>query len=361
MGGSPVKVAFDNPPSIVAVRLGPIYLFQERLRALAAHYGFTPVAVRVAHPRDKAKIERPFQDIDRAFLYGRTFESLADLNEKAVAWLDPWNARDHGTTRERPIDRLEEERKILLALPARPFDLRVTVPVTVAPDFTVAFDGVRYSVPPRLVGERERRVLVRANEAAIEVVAGEEVVARHERSGKKGARIVLEEHRAELRALKREAREAALARRGEATDPDGYDRASRELLSYGDDGERYLAALVATYRGGARHELRRTLEVRERVGEPAFKLALSRAATYGAAGAQVIERIALDLVRRGEVERRGVDPATGGSTAVARPEVSVRPLSYYHEILEAEARATPEGQRTEKPGEQESEKGDETP
>jgi hypothetical protein len=168
---------------------------------------------------------------------------------------------------------------------------------------------------------------------------------------------VLEEHRAELRTLRREARVGALERGGETPDPDGYDRASRELLSYGDDGEKYLAALVAAYRGGARHELRRTLEVRERVGEPAFRVALSRAATYGAAGAQVIERIAIDLVRRGEVERRGPELAAAGTTAVARPEVPVRPLSYYQEILEAEARATPEGPKAEEP----SEKGDETP
>jgi len=357
MGGSPVKVAFDNPASIVAIRLGPIYRFQERLLALAAHYGFTPVAVRVAHPRDKAKVERPFQDIERAFLYGRAFESLGHLNEEARRWLETWNARIHGTTRERPIERLEVERKALLALPARPFDLRVSLPVGIAPDFTVAFDGVRYSVPPRLVQGRDRRVLVRADEATVEIVHGDEVVARHERCGRKGARIVLEEHRAELRALRREAREVALARKGETEDPDGYDRASRELLSYGDDGEKYLAALVATYRGAARHELRRTLEVRERMGEPAFRLALARAAAYGAAGAQVIERIARDLVRRGEVDRKAADLASP-PPAVDRPDVPVRPLSYYHDILEAEARATP---RTRRAGEEPIEKGGEAP
>jgi len=344
-GGSPVKLVFDNPPSIVAVRLGPIYRFQERLLALTRHYGITPVAARVRHPRDKAKVERPFQDIERAFLYARSFQSLTHLNAEAERWLETWNRRIHGTTGECPVDRLEEERKHLLPLPARAFDVRVNLPVLVALDFTVAFDGVRYSVPPRLVGQR---VLVRADEAKVEILAGEQVVACHERSGRKGARIVLEAHKAELRAMRREARREALERReGGEPDPDGYDRASREILSYGNEGEQYLAALVATYRGAARHELRRTLEVRDRLGAEAFRLALARAAAYGAAGANVIERIASDLIRRGDVKRPFDAPVPPSvPSTVVGPEVPIRPLAYYQQILEDEARTAPSNDTT---------------
>jgi hypothetical protein len=168
------------------------------------------------------------------------------------------------------------------------------------------------------------------------------VIARHERSGKKRERIVLDEHRAELRAMRRDARAAASAARGAgATDPDGYDAASRELLGYGLDGERYLAALVSLYRGGARHQLRLTLEVRARLGDELFRCALERAAAYGAAGAAVIERIADDLVRRGVVARPPPDlGATADATALGRlADVTVRPLAYYHEILAAESAA----------------------
>ena len=128
---------------------------------------------------------------------------------------------------------------------------------------------------------------------------------------------------------------------GRAPDPDGYEASVRDfMLTFGDAGEKYLAALVATFRGGARHELRRTLEVRERVGEGAFRRALERAAAYGAAGGATIERIAEDLIRRGAVTRRAPDPRTPLLRNTS-PEVPIRPLSYYHEILAAEAEATP--------------------
>ncbi len=339
-GGATVKLVFDNPTSIVAIRLGPVYRFQERLLALSRHYGFAPVAARVARPRDKAKVERPFQDIERAFLYARSFGSLDDLNDAALRWLEAWHARIHGTTGERPVDRLARERLALLPLPAKDFDTRLTISAVVAADFTIAFDGVRYSAPPRLIGER---VLVRADEAAVEILFEGTVVARHERSALKRTRVVLEEHRAELRLLRREARNEAIRRRAQGediADPDGYDRDARTILEFGAPGEKYLAALVATFRGAARHELRRTLEVRSRLGDLAFRTALDRAAAYGAAGARSIERIAEDLIRRGAVERPAPQPPAP-SDAAARPDVPLRPLSYYHDILAAEASATP--------------------
>jgi len=338
MGGVPVVIVFDNPTSIVAVRLGPVVQFQERLCALARHYGFTPHAARVRHPRDKAKVERPFQDIEANFVYARgPFESFEQLNRETHTRLETWNARVHKTTRERPVDLLAQERLALLPLPARDYDTRIMIPAGVSEDFTVPFDGVRYSVSPRLAGKRGS---VRADEAWVEFIYEGTVVARHARSRKKGARIVLEEHRAELRAMRREARREALERRA-GVDPDGYEERVRDfLLEFGDTGEKYLAALVATFRGGARHELRRTLEVRARVGEEAFRAALARAVTYGAAGGAAIERVAEDLIRRGTVERRRLDPTR--IEAAPRPDVPVRPLSYYRDIIAREAAATPE-------------------
>lgn len=339
-GGAPVVIVFDNPTSIVAARLGPVVVFQERLCAIARHYGFNPRATRVRHPRDKAKVERPFQDIDANFVYARgPFESYEHLNRDTRTRLEKWNARVHDTTHERPIDRLAVERQALLPLPAKDYDTRITIPVGVSADFTVPFNGVRYSVPPRLAGERG---IVRADESWVEFLYEGNVVARHARSRTKGTRIVLEEHRAELRALRREAHREAIERRaGGVADPDGYDRRVRDfLLAFGDMGEKYLAALVATFRGGARHELRRTLEVRDRIGDEAFRAALARAATYGAAGGAAIERIAEDLIRRGAVERRRSEPAS--LEVGPRPEVPVRPLSYYHDILTSEAAAAPD-------------------
>jgi hypothetical protein len=56
-------------------------------------------------------------------VYGRSFAGDADLNARAEWWLRTVaNVRKHGTTGERPIDRLErEEAAVLQPLAARPY------------------------------------------------------------------------------------------------------------------------------------------------------------------------------------------------------------------------------------------------
>jgi len=43
------------------------------------------------------------------FLAGRLFSDYGDLNRQALTWCDEKNRRIHGSTRERPIDRLKAE------------------------------------------------------------------------------------------------------------------------------------------------------------------------------------------------------------------------------------------------------------
>ena len=61
------------------------------------------------------------------------------------------NLRIHESTRKRPIDRFERERALLRRPPAIPFDTDEIVPVVVNPHARIAFDGNRYSAPPRFV------------------------------------------------------------------------------------------------------------------------------------------------------------------------------------------------------------------
>ena len=70
-------------------------------------------------------------------------------------WRPVWrdqvaNVRMHETTRERPVDRFQQERSLLRALPAIPFDTDEVVPAVVSPHARIEFDGNRYSVPPQL-------------------------------------------------------------------------------------------------------------------------------------------------------------------------------------------------------------------
>jgi len=87
---------------------------------------------------------------------GRRFTDLGDLNRQARQWCDEQNRRIHGTTGERPIDRLAQENlKALLPkerLAKYRFELRKA-----SRDGFVSYDGVRYGIPWQYSG-REVKV-----------------------------------------------------------------------------------------------------------------------------------------------------------------------------------------------------------
>ena len=72
--------------------------------------------------------------VGKSFFYGRDFASDADLNARALRWLDTVaNVRVHGTLKERPADRFEAERphlKPLAPWPYRPVPPRLPEPAT---------------------------------------------------------------------------------------------------------------------------------------------------------------------------------------------------------------------------------------
>jgi hypothetical protein len=105
--------------------------------------------------------------------------------------------RVHTTTGEPPAVRLERERPLLATLPEVGFDPRVPEIRRVLSECTVSLGGARYSVPYAHVGSR---VVAKRDPLgdAIEIFAGAECVARHQRAAK-GARVIVEAHVAELR------------------------------------------------------------------------------------------------------------------------------------------------------------------
>jgi DNA-binding FadR family transcriptional regulator len=71
----------------------------------------------------RGQVERPFAYLESNLLNGRTFTSLEHLNETAAQWLA--HTADMGFHQEikaRPMDRFQEEKAHLLALPAHPYD-----------------------------------------------------------------------------------------------------------------------------------------------------------------------------------------------------------------------------------------------
>jgi transposase len=127
--------------------------------AFAAHYGTKVTTCRARDAKRKGKVERPFRQLQETFLPEVELDGIPtdvdELNARAAAWLD---ARVHAvasrTTGERPAARLEAERAFLTPLPRARFDTDYVEARRVHTSFPfVTLDGVRYSVPPQVLGQ----------------------------------------------------------------------------------------------------------------------------------------------------------------------------------------------------------------
>ena len=157
IGGVSKEVLIDNMKQAVEVARtadSPARL-QLEFGSFADHWGFEAVACPPYWPRAKGKVERAVSYVKRSFLEGRSFETLEDLNGQLRAWLaDTANVRIHGTTGERPVDRLAEDLKNMLPVQKRAFPASQSFHRLVDQDGRLSYGGVRYSVDPSILSGR---------------------------------------------------------------------------------------------------------------------------------------------------------------------------------------------------------------
>ena len=87
LGGVAATCLYDNFKVLVTGYDGDVPSYNTRFLAFATHYGFRPVAGRPRRPQTKGKVERPFYYAQTNLLCGRTFRTLAHLNEVTAGWL----------------------------------------------------------------------------------------------------------------------------------------------------------------------------------------------------------------------------------------------------------------------------------
>lgn len=130
-GGVPKELLFDQMKAVITrdLRLlgGQLVRNEEFLR-FSAHWSFTPRACRPYRAQTKGKVERPISYVRDNFVYGRTFLGDGDLDDQRTRWLEKANRRIHGTTRERPVLRFEEERYLFTPPAERPYQSLVLAP-----------------------------------------------------------------------------------------------------------------------------------------------------------------------------------------------------------------------------------------
>lgn len=286
LGALPALMTYDNMTT-VGRHVGPGEIrLSPRFEAYMKTCGFDVALITPGHPNEHASVERPFHYVENNCLRRRRFRfaDLDDLNRHAQWWCDEVaNVRIHGTTRERPNDRLLRERAFLLPLPwERPEPYR-DVSRIVQTDFCVAIDTNRYSVPPRYVG---RSATIRLYGDRLDVLIDGAVVAAHPRHHGRHERNVLPEH------------------------DDDFKRAtpSRRLLQQafirlGEAAESYYEGLRAQRGRGAGYHLQRILKLADRYSADAVCGAMAHAARFGNYSADAVARVLTGHELRGSAPR----------------------------------------------------------
>lgn len=161
LGGVTEQIVYDNMKTVTLGRdVDNRPLWQNRFIDFALYYGFQPVACTPYRPRSKGKVESCIGYIKDNFCSGRQFADITDLNKQLEIWLNTVaNVRVHGTTYERPVDRLIRE--TLSPVPRMPFPTFTRFARKVSRDGFFSYEGVLYSVPWQYAGaqvEVEERV-----------------------------------------------------------------------------------------------------------------------------------------------------------------------------------------------------------
>ena len=124
-GGVPREILYDNMKTVVTSRDAygrGRHRFHDGIWALAGECGYRPRLCRPARPQTKGKVERSIDYVAQSFFHpfvtrlaleGRV-PSLDELNAEARLWCGAVaNVRIHGTTGERPVDRLPADQQAM--------------------------------------------------------------------------------------------------------------------------------------------------------------------------------------------------------------------------------------------------------
>jgi transposase len=311
LGGVPGKLVPDNLKTGIthASFFDPVV--NRDYLDLAQHYTVAVVPTRTRRPRDKASVENGVLQVERrvlAPLRHRTFGSLEEANRAIATQLALVNAEP--LSMNRAASRLslfrDEEQAALRPLPPEPFVIGRWSRLKVPPDYHVGVDGVAYSVPFRLIGQRvdihRTPTLVSIFHDGVRVAAH----ARQQASGR-GAAVTLDEHRPpHHRAAARltpEALQAAAQAIGPATG-----LLVERLFARADHVDQAIRAAQGVVKLGQ-----------------VYGPAMLEAAAEAALAANVVSyRFVAALLRRGAIPPP--EPAAGG----AGTHGNVRGPGYYH-------------------------------
>lgn len=194
-GGVSIAVVPDNLKSGVKSAWWYEPEINRSYQDFAEYHDIAILPTRTKAPRDKGKVERAVQEVERwiiAPLRNRTFTSIGEINEAIKPLLAELNAkrmRDYGESRRELFERLDKP--ALKPLPALPYEFAQWKQARVNIDYHIEFEKHWYSVPYYHV---RQEVWLKATERRLEVFQNNQRVAFHLRNKQPYAYTTLPEH-----------------------------------------------------------------------------------------------------------------------------------------------------------------------
>lgn len=160
-GGLPQEILFDNMKTVVdhAKSSFAKTVFNDKFETFAKDMGFTPIACRPYRPQTKGKAEALAKLMDRLKVYNEEFDTWDDLIRITTEFRDDINKELSQGCDDIPIELFEKEKEYLLPLPHMELltsyisrQEEKTYPVN--RESMIKYEGRKYSVPTRYIGER---------------------------------------------------------------------------------------------------------------------------------------------------------------------------------------------------------------
>lgn len=205
-GGCPRAWLFDNAKTVVVERRGNLVRYHHGLVALAAELHVELRVCDPGAPHQKGGVERSIRYLKERFFAARHIHSVAQGNAQLLEFLDEIaHERPHPRLAGRTVaEVLDDERACLLPLPEPLPPIEDVRPATVDSQAFVHLDTNRYSVP---TAHASGTLSLVTTDTLVRMLDGDHEVACHARCWGRKQLIEQSEHRAELLAEKRGARD----------------------------------------------------------------------------------------------------------------------------------------------------------
>lgn len=168
----------DNTHVVVLHGTGKAMVPVPEMEAFARRLHFTFIAHEKGDANRSARVEGPFNFIEKNFLAGRKFTDFADANRQARAWCDKVNGKFRRSLSASSNELFVVERAAMRRLPLWLPEIYVLHQRIVDLEGYTHVDGHTYSVPYQLIG---KAVEVRETKDKIRVFIGPREVAVHDK------------------------------------------------------------------------------------------------------------------------------------------------------------------------------------